>query len=52
MTRRPITTRPDALLVSAIEQLNSSSRLALIVVEDDRPVGLVHLHDLLKAGVA
>ncbi len=52
MTRRPITTRPDALLVSAIEKLNSSSRLALIVVEDDRPVGLVHLHDLLKAGVA
>jgi arabinose-5-phosphate isomerase len=52
MTRHPKTTRPDALLVSAIEMLNSASVLALIVVEDDRPVGLVHLHDLLKAGVA
>jgi arabinose-5-phosphate isomerase len=52
MTRRPKTTRPDALLASAIEMLNSASLLALIVVEDDRPVGLVHIHDLLKAGVA
>ena len=25
---------------------------ALIVVEDDRPVGLVHYHDLLRSGVA
>jgi arabinose-5-phosphate isomerase len=52
MTRRPKTTRPDALLASAIEMLNSASLLALIVVEEDRPVGLVHIHDLLKAGVA
>lgn len=52
MTRRPTTIAPDALLVSAIEQLNSGSKLALIVVEDGRPVGVVHLHDLLKAGVA
>jgi arabinose-5-phosphate isomerase len=52
MTPRPKTTRPDTLLVSAIEMLNSGSVLALIVVENDRPVGIVHLHDLLKAGVA
>jgi arabinose-5-phosphate isomerase len=52
MTARPKTTRPDALLVSAIEMLNSGSVLVLVVVEDERPVGLVHLHDLLKAGVA
>jgi len=52
MSVRPKTTRPDALLVSAIEMLNSASVLVLIVVEDECPVGLVHLHDLLKAGVA
>ncbi len=52
MTREPKTIAPDALLASAIEQLNSGSKLALIVVDDRRPVGLVHLHDLLKAGVA
>jgi arabinose-5-phosphate isomerase len=52
MTRTPKTIAPDALLVSAIEQLNSGGKTALIVVEDRRLVGLVHLHDLLKAGVA
>jgi arabinose-5-phosphate isomerase len=52
MTPKPRTTRPEALLASAIEMLNSAGVLVLIVVEDERPVGLVHLHDLLKAGVA
>ncbi len=52
MTRTPKTIAPDALLASAIEQLNSGGKTALIVVEDRRLVGLVHLHDLLKAGVA
>ena len=52
MTRNPKVTRPDALLAGAIETLNSHGILALIVIEDDRPVGLVHLHDLLRAGVA
>ena len=52
MTAHPKTTRPDALLASAIETLNSRGITALIVVENERPVGLVHLHDLLRAGVA
>ncbi len=52
MTRTPKTIAPNALLASAIEQLNSGGKTALIVVEDRRLVGLVHLHDLLKAGVA
>ena len=25
---------------------------ALVVVEDDKPVGIVHFHDLLRIGVA
>ena len=32
--------------------LNASKITALIVVEPDRPVGIVHFHDLLRAGVA
>ena len=32
--------------------LNSSKITALFVVEDGTPVGIVHLHDLLRAGVA
>jgi len=52
MTRNPKTTRPDALLGRVIATLNVSSITALLVVEDERPVGVVHVHDLLRAGVA
>lgn len=52
MTQRPKTIRPDALLASAIEIMNASSIMALLVVEHGRPVGIVHMHDLLRAGVA
>jgi arabinose-5-phosphate isomerase len=52
MTPGPRTIAPDALAASAIETLNSAAILALIVVEDERPVGIVHMHDLLRIGVA
>jgi arabinose-5-phosphate isomerase len=52
MTAAPKTVRPDQLASEALEILNSSKITALIVVESDRPVGIVHFHDLLRAGVA
>lgn len=52
MTRNPITIRPDVLLAEALEIIESRKTGALIVVEDRRPVGLVHYLDLLRAGVA
>lgn len=52
MTNAPKTVRPDQLAGEALQLLNSSKITALIVVEADRPVGIVHLHDLLRAGVA
>src|SRR5215468_1724705 len=52
MTRSPMTVAPDLLASEALEILNSSKRTQLIVVEADRPVGVVHVHDLLRAGVA
>jgi len=52
MTRSPITVRPDQLASEAIEIVNSAKITALFVVEDGRPAGIVHLHDLLRAGVA
>ena len=36
----------------ALEILNSSKITALIVTDANKPVGIVHLHDLLRAGVA
>src|SRR5438105_8042856 len=52
MTRDPTTVRPDQLVSEALEQLNTSKKTQLIVVEAGRPVGVVHFHDLLRAGVA
>lgn len=52
MTPAPKTVAPDLLASAALEIINSSSITALFVVEDGRPVGIIHVHDLLRAGVA
>jgi arabinose-5-phosphate isomerase len=52
MTRGPNTVRPDQLASEALEILNSLKRTVLFVVEDAHTVGLVHMHDLLRIGVA
>lgn len=52
MTSGPITIEPDALAARALDLINSSNITVLFVVQDGRPVGIVHAHDLLRAGVA
>jgi len=52
MTATPKTVRPDQLASEALQLLNASKITTLIVVEAERPVGIVHFHDLLRAGVA
>jgi arabinose-5-phosphate isomerase len=52
MTRNPKSCRPDQLVSEAIEAFNSSKITAMFVVEGNRPVGVVHLHDLLRIGAA
>jgi arabinose-5-phosphate isomerase len=52
MTASPVIVRPDQLASEALALLNSLKKQALIVVESDRPVGIVNFHDLLRAGVA
>ena len=52
MTPNPKTVSPHQLVSEAIELLNSSKIMAVIVVDAGKPVGIVHMHDLLRAGVA
>ena len=52
MTRSPKTVRPDQLVSETLEILNATKITALFVVEAGRPVGIVHIHDLLRAGAA
>jgi arabinose-5-phosphate isomerase len=52
MTRTPKTVQPTMLAAEALEIINASRITALFVVERGRPVGIVHVHDLLRAGLA
>jgi arabinose-5-phosphate isomerase len=52
MTRGPKTVRPDQLISETLEILNSRKVTALFAIEDSRPVGIIHVHDLLRAGAA
>jgi len=53
MTKNPKTVRKNTLATSAMGLLNLYNISALMVTDDDnRPVGVVHFHDLLRIGVA
>ena len=52
MNQAPKTIRPAALAAEALGAMNDRKVTQLVVVEDDRPVGMVRMHDLLRAGVA
>jgi arabinose-5-phosphate isomerase len=52
MTRGPKTVRPDQLISETLELLNARKVTALFAIEDQRPVGIIHVHDLLRAGAA
>jgi arabinose-5-phosphate isomerase len=55
MKRNPKRIRQDALAAKALQQMEQYSITSLFVFADDQatqPVGVVHLHDLLKAGLA
>ena len=51
MTRNPKTIASNSLASEALK-LMSSKISTLIVTDADKPVGIIHLHDLLRAGVA
>jgi arabinose-5-phosphate isomerase len=52
MGQHPKTIPPDLLAVQALALMNEASITATFVVENTTPIGLVHIHDLLRAGIA
>jgi arabinose-5-phosphate isomerase len=53
MTPKPIVVAPDIIVAEALALLNEKKRSVLLVVDGSRkPVGIVHLHDLLRLGAA
>jgi arabinose-5-phosphate isomerase len=52
MGKRPQTVTPDVLAAKALARMNDARITCIFVMDGNRPVGLVHIHDLLRAGVA
>jgi arabinose-5-phosphate isomerase len=52
MTKAPKTVRPDQLISETLDILNSMKVTALFAVDAGKPVGVIHVHDLLRAGAA
>jgi arabinose-5-phosphate isomerase len=52
MNKTPTTVGPQILAAEALKILNEKARTQLFVVEDCKPVGILHIHDLLRAGIA
>lgn len=51
MTRSPRTIAPGALAEAAVAVMNERKITCLFAVEGARPVGILHIHDCLRAGV-
>ncbi|MDE0203427.1 MAG: KpsF/GutQ family sugar-phosphate isomerase, partial [Rhodospirillaceae bacterium] len=52
MTSDPVTIHAGALGAEAVHLMNERQITSLFVVEARRPVGVVHIHDCLRAGLA
>ena len=52
MTREPKVIAPTHLAAEALWIMSSRAITSLFAVEDGRPVGILHLHDCLRAGIA
>ena len=52
MTSNPKTIPPEALAAKALAVMENYSITSLIVPDDEeRPLGVIHIHDILKSGV-
>ncbi|MGI4755234.1 MAG: KpsF/GutQ family sugar-phosphate isomerase [Janthinobacterium lividum] len=51
MSGSPRTVSPDELAHTALARMNAESITALFVVQEDRVEGVLHIHDLLRAGL-
>jgi len=51
MGRHPHSVSPGVLAVEVLAHMNQSRITCIFVVEDQKPVGLIHVHDLLRVGI-
>jgi arabinose-5-phosphate isomerase len=51
MTAEPAVIRAGALAAEAVQVMNERQITGLFVTDGARPVGILHIHDCLKAGI-
>lgn len=51
MTHAPKQIAPDVMAAEALRLMNEKKITTLFVVENNKPVGIVHIHDLLRLGL-
>ena len=51
MSPKPRTISPDTLVVKALAMLQQNNITQLLVTENDKYLGVVHLHDILREGI-
>ena len=52
MTKNPITLSKEIFATEAIKILNERKITNIFIVEDKKPIGVLHIHDLLQKGIA
>lgn len=52
MTKSPVTTVPDALAAAVLHLMNDRKITQIFVVVNGAPVGIIHMHDLIRSGLA
>ena len=52
MTKSPRTAAPDSLAADILRTMNERKITQIFVLDAGKPVGLIHMHDLLKSGLA
>lgn len=50
MTKNPITVTKDMFTSEAVKIMNQKQITNLFVLEDNKAIGVIHIHDLLKSG--
>jgi arabinose-5-phosphate isomerase len=52
MTPHPKSMAPDELAADALKLMNAAKITSVFIIEDGKPLGVVHIHDLLRLGIA
>ena len=51
MTKKPKTLSPSALVSQALKVMNEKSITNIFITEKKKPLGIIHMHDILKSNI-